>query len=100
QLSMRSTHLPYTTLFRSLLTRHAQYGDGEGHERDQGNVVGDDGAAEKGQENQNGRHGASGPRALQQPAADVFEKALALEALHHGDRTSTRLNSSHVSISY
>src|SRR5690242_21082337 len=69
----RSTLFPYTTLFRSVLDQHAL------HRRP-------------------GAHLASlvGDRALQR----LGERAHAAAHAPHQDRKSTRLNSSHMSISY
>src|SRR3712207_7970080 len=75
----RSTLFPYTTLFRSRVQ--------EERGRRPARRPGRDAAAE-------GGGGARQDRALQRPA-DGDQPAV-----HHGDRKSTRLNSSHANISY
>src|SRR5690348_17461671 len=71
----RSTLFPYTTLFRSYLARHGQVFCGQvGHALfDSGEVLGSKGA---------------------------FVGKIVVEAVLDQDRKSTRLNSSHPSISY
>src|SRR5256885_11872322 len=78
----RSTLFPYTTLFRShhaehLLARHAV----EPPDRAEAGVVDEDADLQ-----------------IAHPGLDALDRALALEIL--GDRKSTRLNSSHLVISY
>src|SRR3989442_7664954 len=79
----RSTLFPYTTLFRSLF-RASQVV----RERRQGGVVPELDVADH----------AVDPLGL--AVVDALDDRLEIHAQVHGDRKSTRLNSSHVRISY
>src|SRR3712207_8830780 len=74
----RSTLFPYTTLFRSCVSPQRTHGDAP---REVAEAEGAEGGGDGGVD-QSGRGGAG---------ADV---------VRHGDRKSTRLNSSHANISY
>src|SRR5690606_42133303 len=84
----RSTLFPYTTLFRS--------GRNKCHCCHRGGAAGDDPAICR-------RHGAAGPDDPRELGADQGLSCDHYEGLwpgRHPDRKSTRLNSSHVKISY
>ena len=66
-----------------LLPRQPQHHQAKGHKGDEGHVVGDDHAEEKGQGHQHQQHGSGGAGAAQQPAAQKLEDPRSLKSLDH-----------------
>src|SRR3989442_2011521 len=91
----RSTLFPYTTLFRSLLGELCVRHEPDPHDQEVARepaTVGEDDLAGRSTGDRDVHHGR---------ASDDLDAALSMDlGAERGDRKSTRLNSSHVRISY